>query len=332
MQPRVTQAGPLAAPSATKIGLSQSPSAAGALALNGAAGTAVANNICASQSGTAAAPLLINGALAQTRFASPTVGVAGATIGWLRTPQPIYITSAGNDSAATFAIVGLDANNATLSETVNGTNASVVASANSYRAILSITPSANTASTVTVGAMGSATLDTARQVLFTSGGTDTGITITVAGTDWAGTSIGETLAGGSNGTPVATVLDYLTVTSVKVSGATASTISIGTNGVAGSPWINLDPWADGAVLGQVAVSGTANYTVQISNDDPDSYANPISRSAVTWDSALVAVSAQTGGKAFTLPGVPVWVRVLLNSQTNPGYVRMTLTQASAVPY
>ncbi len=25
-------------------------------------------------------------------------------------------------------------------------------------------------------------------------------------------------------------------------------------------------------------------------------------------------------------------RVLLNSQTNPGYVRMTLTQAGAVPY
>ena len=203
MQTRVAQAGPLVAPTATKVGLSQTPSGAGALVLNGAVGAAIANNICLSQSGTAATPLVINGALSQTSYVSPTSGVTGATIAMLSgNAGPIYITSAGNDSTTTFAIVGTafapGGTPIVIKETVNGTNASVVASVNSYASIISVTPSANTASTVTVGAMGFATLDTARRLLFTSGGTDTGITITVSGTDWAGTPISETLTGGSS--------------------------------------------------------------------------------------------------------------------------------------
>ena len=330
MQPRVVQVGPLVAGSATKIALSQSPAAAGALALNGAAGTATANNICLSQSGTAATPLLLNGALKQTRYVAPTMGVTGATIAALPTAQPIYITSAGNDSGITFAVVGLGANG-TLTETIHGTNASVVASTNSYSAILSITSSGNTASTVTVGAMGFATLDMARNIIFTSGGNDTGITITISGTNWAGTPISETVTGAS-GAAASTVLDYLIVTQVKVSGATATTIEVGTNGVAGSAWVNLDPWAQGAVSGQCVVSGTANYTVQVSNDDPNSYANPVSPSAVTWDSNFAGTTAATASAQFGLAQAPLWMRVLLNSETGSGFVRMSVAQSSAVPY
>lgn len=332
MQPRITQAGPLVAPTATKIALAQSPVAAGYLALNGAAGAATANNICLSQSGTAATPLLLNGALSQTRFASPTIGATPTTIAMLPALGPIYITSAGDDSAHTFAVVGLGPNNIVLKETITGTNAGVSASANLYQAIMSITPSANTTSTVTVGAMGFATLDTARQVLFTSSGTDTGVTITISGADWSETPISESLLGGSSGVAVATALDYLTITQVKVSGATAGTISVGTNGVCGSPWINLDTWASGAIAGQAVVSGTANYTVQTSNDDPNSYSNPVARSAVKWDSNQAGISGATTSSAFGLAAAPVWARVLLNSQTNPGFVRLTLAQASAVPY
>lgn len=331
MQPRVVTVGPLAAPSATKIALSQSPAAAGALALNGAAGSAVANNICTSQSGTAATPLLINGVLKQTRYVSPTMGVTGATIAVLPTAGPIYLTSAGNDSSITFAVVGMDANNGTLTETLHGTNTSVVASLNSYKAILSITPSGNTASTVTVGAMGFAALDTARNVIFTSGGNDSGITITITGTDWAGAPIDESLAGG-NVAAVSTVLDYLTVTQVKVSGAAATTIEVGTNGVAGSQWINLDPWAQGAIAGQCVVSGTVNYTVQTTNDDPNSYANPVARSAVTWDSNFAGITAGTTSTQFGLAQAPLWMRLLLNSETGSGSVRMSIAQSSAVPY
>jgi len=337
MQTRVAQAGPLVAPTTTKVGLSQTPSGAGALVLNGAVGAAVANNICLSQSGTAATALVINGALSQTSYVSPMMPVTGATIAMLTgNSGPIYITSAGNDAAITWAIVGTafspGGTPIVIKETINGTNASVSASKNSYASIISITPSGNTASTVTVGAMGFATLDAARQLLFTSGGTDTGITITVLGTDWAGTPISETLTGGSSGSPVATVLDYLTVTSVTVSAATASTISIGTNGVCGSPWINLDSWAQGGVTIQCVASGTVNYTFQVTNDDPDNYGNPIARSLVTWDASTTGLISQTGSNTTSLNAATRWIRVLLNSQTNPGYVRLTVVQPSSVAY
>lgn len=333
MQPRVCQAGPLAAATATKIGLSQTPHGAGALVLNGAAGSAVSNNICLSQSGTAATALTINGSLNQIRYVSPTSGLSGATIAWLSPTSPVYVTSAGNDSGITFALVGLDTNNATVSETLVGTNASVVASQNSYRAILSVTPSGNTASTVTVGSMGFATLDTARRVLFTPGASGTARTIALSGTDWSGTPISETVSIDSGGDTVYSVLDYLTVTSAVISGTTGQAISIGTNGVTSSPWINLDPWAVGTVSGQCAVTGTVNYTVQVSDDDPDSYANPVARSVVTWDSNTAGVIAATASTAFGFSSAPLWVRVLLNSETGTtAFVRMTLAQHSSVPY
>lgn len=354
MQSRVTQAGPLAAASATNIAAAQTAPGAGVLALNGSTTLAVANNICLSQSGTVATPLLINGALAMNQYVAPTLGIVGAKVAYIPSSlaihvasittktnifspdagRPIYITSAGNDSGITFTIVGIknrSAINLVSTEVVTGANASVVSSSNTYSEIVSVTPSGNTASTVTVGTASSALLDTARRVIFTSSGTDTGLAITIIGRNWAGDIITETVTGGSSGTPASTVLDYLAVAKVSVSGATAGTISVGTNGVAGSPWVNLDPWAMGQVAGQCVASGTVNFTVQVSNDDPNSYANSIAANVVTWDSNAAGVIAATASTAFSLSTAPLWARVLLNSETGTGFVRMTLAQMSAVP-
>ena len=357
MQSRVVQVGPLAASSTNNIALAQSPLAAGYLALNGTTRVSVsaANNICLSQSGTAATPLLLNGSLCRAQYVSPTVGVTGATVAYL--PQvnevlnkslsnnafspndgmPVYITSAGNDTSVTWTISGIIAKHyggpfwVAATETVAGTNAGVSASANAYAIIFSVTPSANTASTVTVGTTGYCKLDTARRVLFTSSGTDTGVTITVTGTDWAGNAISETLTGGSSGSPVYTVNDYLTVQAVKVSAATAGTMAVGTNGVASSPWINNDLWASQALTGQCVVSGTVNYTVQVTMDDPNSYGNPVTLANIAWDSTVSGVNAATASTTFAAqPGA--WTRILLNSNTNPGYVRMTIGQFGSVPY
>lgn len=349
MQPRVVQVGPLAAPSANNIALAQSPTAGGYLALNGAASTPVANNICLSQSGTAARPLLLNGVLCRPQFTGPTFP-AGATVAYIpdlladvnaasttnlwspSTGQPIYIASAGNDSAITFAVVGIstDGFGQVVKETMAGTNASVVGSQYRYRIILGITPSGNTASTVTVGTTGFALLDTARRVLFTSSGTDTGLTITLSGRDWSGQQISETLAGGSSGTPVYSTLDYLGVTAIQLSGATAGTMSVGTNGVASSPWIQTDSWAMGTAAIQCFASGVVNYTVETTNDDPNSYGNPVARASVNWDATNGGLIAQTASASYAFPAVPAYLRVLLNSQTNPGYVRMTAVQHSSV--
>lgn len=332
MQPRTVQVGPLAAATVTKIGLSQTPAGAGGLVLNGADGTAVSNNICASQSGTTATPLVINGVLKQTRYVSPTSRLTGATIAWLPIPSPIYVTSAGDDHTTTFAVVGLQyQTNAVISETITGTNTSVVATVNAYSAILSVTPSANTASTVTVGAMGVATLDTPRRVLFTPGASGTARTVVLSGTNWAGFLQSETITLDSAGDAVYSVLDYATVTSAVISGGTGQTIEIGTNGVASSQWINLDSWAQG-ILGQAVVSGTVGYTVECTNDDPNSYSNPVLPVNVTWDTALLDLATQTASMSFHLGESPTWIRVLMNSNTNPGYIRMTVSQNSSVPY
>lgn len=93
------------------------------------------NSIFASASGTA------NTALTLTT--SPYV---------LDTPRRIIITSAGNDTGITFAIVGTDWSGMPCSETLTGaTTGQAAQSAYDYASITSITPSGNTASTIQVG-------------------------------------------------------------------------------------------------------------------------------------------------------------------------------------
>ena len=294
---------------------------------------------------------MINGSLSVTQYSAPVLGLSLRKVAYIPIPMlvdtasankasnvlspaggsPIYITSAGNDSGITFTITGLSDHGSPTStvETINGTNASVVCSKKGYSCIFSIVPSGNTASTVTVGTGGFGILDTARRIIFTSSGTDTGLTITITGRDWSGSEITETVTGGSSGAPASTVLDYLAATQVSVSGATAGTISVGTNGVCGSPWVSLDGWSLAQIEGQCVVTGTANYTVQITNDDPNSYANAVAR---VCDVGLqrCGVFAQTTSQSFGLPYCPVWARVLMNSESGTGHVAMTLNQSGSV--
>jgi hypothetical protein len=73
----------------------------------------------------------------------------------LDTPRRIIITSAGNDSAHTFTIVGTDWNSTPVTETLTGATATNAAqSAYDYATIVSITPVQNTTSTVQVGTNG----------------------------------------------------------------------------------------------------------------------------------------------------------------------------------
>ena len=339
MQPRVTTVGPIIAGSATKVALAQKPIAAGALALNGASGVFTTNNVCLSQSGTAATPLLLNGTTSNTS-PGPIVTVNTTVAAYALIPdnssfpgkgQAIYITSAGDDHLITFAVVGTDVNGGAQSETLTGTNAGVVASTNTYRKILSITPSGNTASTVLVGTFAPVTLDKARQLSFASSGTDTGISITISGGDWAGTPISETIAAaGSSGNPVTSVLNYLTINQVTVSGATAGTFSVGTNGVAASPWVQLDTWALGALNIQCDASGTVNYSVQSSNDDPNSYGNPVAAASMVWDANFAGIIGATTSVDAALSNPPAWMRVLLNSGS--GSVQATIVQHGSVTY
>ena len=178
---------------------------------------------------------------------------------------------------------------------------------------------------------GVATFDTARRVLFTTTADETTKTVTLVGTNGSGNAIGETITLVNTST-VASVLDSKTLTSVVASAALTGNLSIGTNGVAGSAWVMCDPWALPPIGVQVAPSGTVNYTVQITYDDPNSPTNPVDPALVNWsstaDTNLVAKTALAIG---SLTNTPAYVRLLLNSQTNPGYATMTISQPGVVP-
>lgn len=149
---------------------------------------------------------------------------------------------------------------------------------------------------------GVATLDTQRRVLITSAGNDSGITFTVFGTTQSGTAIQETVTGANAGA-VATNQDFLTVTKVAASGATASTVQIGTNTTGSTPWVLVDPHVTPSMIGVGAiVSGTVTYTAEYTYDDflnlaAGAYPNVFSAQT---PAALKAVSANGDG-VFNFP-------------------------------
>lgn len=196
-----------------------------------------------------------------------------------------------------------------------------------------------TASAGTAGALvlngttvsgGVATLDTPRRVLITNAADETGKTIVLTGTGRTGQTQSETITLGGAGS-TASVLDYKTVTSAVLDVTSAGNLSIGTNGVAGGRWLYLDPWALSNIALQINVTGTVNYTVQTSLDDPNRPATtPVTPDGVVWvNSNDTAVVGATGTQQSNLFFVPAYVRVVLNSGT--GSVTMTAIQSGAVP-
>jgi len=174
---------------------------------------------------------------------------------------------------------------------------------------------------------GVAILDTPRRVLFTTTADETAKTFVVTGTTFGGQTVSETVKGVNNST-VATVLDYATITSIAVSAALAGAITVGTNGVAGSPWVRLDDWALPNLNIQAIVVGTINYTIQQTYDDPNSPTNPVSPANVTWSQLVAAASASA---IANVAYQPVFVRVLVNSNTNPATVTATFLQTGVTP-
>lgn len=177
---------------------------------------------------------------------------------------------------------------------------------------------------------GVAVLDKPRQVLITTTADETAHTFTISGTDWAKSPISEAVTGVNNGT-VASVLSYATVTSIVISANASGAVTVGTNGVASSAWVRLDGFANPSVAKQAVVSGTANYTVQYSMDDPNSAGSPVNPNAMTWFNDMNAEFVAATASQFDLWAfVPVWARVVLNSGT--GSVTMTLQQTGSVTY
>jgi len=164
---------------------------------------------------------------------------------------------------------------------------------------------------------GVAILDTPRQVSITSGGTDTGITFTVIGTNGAGHPLQETITGGDGGA-VATTQDFLTVTEVTHTGSVATTVIIGTNGVGSTPWFVVDNDIAPMVFGiEVVVSGTVNYTVDVTYQDPN---EPFSGTFVpVYDLSSPDFADETASKAGSFEFPIFAIRLTINSGTGTAY-------------
>lgn len=122
---------------------------------------------------------------------------------------------------------------------------------------------------------GVATLDVARRVIITSAGNDSGIDWVLAGGNRNGVAQSETISGASTAA-AESVLDYKTVTSITGSGATASTVTAGTNGTGSTEWVLDNPAAPyfAVSVGVHILSGTATFTVEHTYDDPNAGLNP----------------------------------------------------------
>lgn len=323
--------GPLAAADDDLVSLSQTAAAAQYLVINGAgaAGTFVANSICASQTPAGSGDLTINGTLAITNPVAGAGGTAAAGGATVRFPVPtrIYVTTAGNSSARTMTIVGTVQTVGTfgpgpvISETFTAPNTNVRASTNLYSTIISVSISGAATGAITVGHSGTATTDVARRIIITSGGDDTGITFTLTGTDLDNNVQSEVITGVS-GAAASSVLSYKTVTSILTSGAAASTLIVGTNATADSQWVRFSNFgANAQVAIQVNGAANSNFTIQQTLNDPNDITNQLptptyrfAKSAVLWvnhpDSALVASTVTTGVQgnyAYT----PIWAKLVV---------------------
>lgn len=172
---------------------------------------------------------------------------------------------------------------------------------------------------------GVAVLDVARRVLITCAGNESSRTFTITGTSRSGVVQSETITG-PNATTAQSVLDYKTVTSITISGNAAGAVTVGTSSVASSAWVQFSGWSDAQVAIQCAASGTVNYTVQQTLDDPNNLTDNVSPASVTWfshpDINLVAATTSVQGNYGY---APVYARVTINSGT--GSVAATFLQA-----
>jgi hypothetical protein len=108
-------------------------------------------------------------------------------------------------------------------------------------------------------------------------------------------------------------------------------IVVTTSGVSTSQLARMDDWAPGPISIQCVITGTATYSVQVSNDDPNSATNPVAVGSMTWSpSPDTLATGATTSIYTTLSQVPLFIRI--NQTVGSGTVTATIVQAGIGPY
>ena len=95
--------------------------------------------------------------------------------------------------------------------------------------------------------------------------------------------------------------------------------------------VRMDSFAHAQSVIQVAVTGTATYTVETSMDDPNSPVAPVAQNSMVWnDAADSAIVNKTASATGALAATPTFVR--LKQTAGNGSCRMTIAQFANAPY
>lgn len=110
-------------------------------------------------------------------------------------------------------------------------------------------------------------------------------------------------------------------------------IVITTNGVGRSNLARMDDWAPGQISIACVITGAPTYSVQISNDDPNSPTNPVAQGSMTWlPSPDTAAAGATTSIYTILTAIPLFISINQTAGTAGNGVTATVVQASSVPY
>ena len=204
-----------------------------------------------------------------------------------------------------------------------------LANANAAAIVASNTPAG--AGNLTIVGGSPFTMDAPRRVRVTFGVEATARLIQFFGTDRNGNAINETLTvpSGAGGT-ADTQQDFATVTRVAVFAAWSAAMTVGTSPVGSSAWKSVNQQITPVQIGlAVVVSGTVNYTVEYTYEDPNaatmgmSFANGVAPTPFP----LTALAAQTTSKDSNITWPIRAYRLTVNSSTSPGQATLNAVPA-----
>lgn len=158
-------------------------------------------------------------------------------------------------------------------------------------------------------------------VTITSAGNDSGITFKITGTDYGGSPISETLTGANTGVATS-ALQYGSVSSIVVSGASAAAVTAGTGVAQYSPWLIIGAQRNNftyQVRCFLPPGGSGNYDVQTTSD-----INLMNQSGGFADDIDTVAAAQTGNLS-SFPNAP-WEGIRLKVNTG-GPVTMRVLES-----
>lgn len=160
------------------------------------------------------------------------------------------------------------------------------------------------------GALGT-TLDYARQIGIYSASNLSGRTFVVTGTDSHGITISESITGPNNGT-VESSRYFKTISSITISGAAGGALIVGTVDELVSPIYSMN--RQGSIeYGLLAtVTGTIDYTVQVTGQDIQSLTDADSLRWLSHDTLVAKTANSTGNIDKAITGM----RLKINSYSS----------------